>query len=145
LDFIQSKIKNQDNTDEDFDIAISIDINFKKGNSFNSIGMKYDQNGVPIILSEENIRERFPLTYSGVVTKCKERYSNFIQNSTFHKAMNKIKTDNRIHHIHRLDFDNKKSQKKDFYSTNIWKELDKYYTVKQQKKKDTQPNLFDDN
>jgi hypothetical protein len=145
LDFIQSKIKNQDNTDEDFDIAISIDIKFKKGNSFDSIGMKYDQNGVPIILSEENIRERFSLTYSDVTTKGKERYSDFIQNSIFHKTMSEIKTDNKIHHTRILDPDNKKSQKKDFYSTNIWKELDKHYTVKQKKKKDTQPNLFDDN
>jgi len=127
LDFIQTKISNKDNTDEDFDIVVSIDVNFKKGNSFDSIGVKYDAEGIPITLSEENIRKKFSLTTQDIKTQCKERYSNFIQNKNFHTIIKQIKDNKNLHYERKLDPDNKKSQKKSFYNTNIWKELDKHY------------------
>jgi hypothetical protein len=144
FNFIQTKIKNQDDTDKDFDIAITIDIEFKKGNSFGDfIGMKYDPEGIPIILSEENIREKFPLTYSDILTKCKEKYSDFCQNKRFNKIMQDIKINEKLHHTRRLDTSNKNSQKKDFYSTNIFQVLDEHYTTKKLKIQDIQSNLFE--
>jgi hypothetical protein len=128
LAFVKSKIDTQDKTDEEFDIAISIDINFSKNNSFEGIGFKYDPSGVPINVTEEDIRKKFPLTYDEVRLKAKERYSDFKQNQEFNKLMKKIKKDEKLHHERKLDPDNPKSMKKPFYSTNIWKELDKHYT-----------------
>lgn len=130
LAFVKNKIDNQDKEDEEFDIAISIDINFSKSNSFEGIGFKYDPKGVSINVKEEDIRKKFPLTYDEVRLKAKERYSNFKQNQDFNILMKKIKKDDKLHHERKLDPDNPRSLKKAYYSSNIWKEFDKDYTKK---------------
>lgn len=130
LDFIKSKVALNDESDEVFDIAISIDISFKKSNTFESIGMHYDPDGVPIALSEEDIRVRFPLTYQEVCETAKSRYTNFIQNNYFHELMRTIKSNPKLYHERKLDFDNPKSQKKPYFNTNIWQVLDTRYSRK---------------
>lgn len=87
LSLVKSKIESEDSTDQNYDIAITIDIDFKKGNSFDSIGFTYDEGGVKIALTEENIRKRYPWDNAELVKRCKERYSDFIQN----KIWNSIK------------------------------------------------------
>jgi len=42
--------------------------------------------------------------------------------------MKRIKANDKLTHVRKLDADNPKTMKKMFYSTNIWKELDKVYT-----------------
>lgn len=127
IDLIKSKLTHSRDTDDDFDIAISIDVNFKKGNSFESIGVKYDEEGVTINLSEEDIRKNFPLTYQNVVDTCRKRYSNFLSNRSFHSVMATIKLNNKLCNIRKLDSRNPKSASKPYFNTNIWKELDKHY------------------
>lgn len=42
--------------------------------------------------------------------------------------MKQIKSDKALHHIRKLDPENKKSIVKPFYSSNIWQMLDMHYT-----------------
>ncbi|MCL1663324.1 DUF3644 domain-containing protein [Elizabethkingia ursingii] len=128
LNFVKSKIDDSEEQDTDFDIAISIDINFNKSNSFDGIGFKYDESGVPVTLTEENIKQKYPLTYSDVCTKAKTRYTNFKQNSDFNIVMRGIKDNDKLTHHRSLDPDKPSAAKKCFYSSNIWKELDKHYS-----------------
>lgn len=130
LNLIKSKIQNQDADDLEFDIAISIDIDFKKGNSFESIGFKYDPDGTPIKLSEETIMKNFPWTHADVTSKCKERYSDFKQGTEFNNIMRAIKANPKLHYSRKLDPESKKSQAKPFYSTNVFQEFDKHYIKK---------------
>ncbi len=130
INLIKSKLSEVDSSDRDFDIAISIDIDFKKGNSFDAIGVKYDADGILINISEEDIRKKYPLTYSELVSSCRKRYNDFLQNSTFYSIMNTIKSNDRLCNIRKLDPNNPKTVSKPFYSTNIWKELDKTYSRK---------------
>ena len=130
LEFVKSKVNNQDESDTEFDIAISIDVSFSKSNSFEGLGFKYGENGVEIKLSEEDIRSRFPLTYDQVRNEAKNRYSDFKQNMVFNEIMKEIKRNDKLYHERRLDLDNPKSNKKPYYSSNIWQELDKRYTKK---------------
>ena len=127
LNFVKTRIDNEDKNDDDFDIAISIDISFKKENSFGELGFKYEDNGIPIKLTEENIKEKYPLTHGEVCRKAKLRYTNFKQNGQFHSLLSKIKEDPKLSHQRLLDPDNPKSSNKPFYNSNIWKVLDKYY------------------
>lgn len=60
LSLVKSKIASEDEADQNYDIAITIDIDFKKGNSFDSLGFTYDEGGVKVALTEENIRKRYP-------------------------------------------------------------------------------------
>ena len=129
LDFVKNKVDTSDNNDE-FTIAISIDISFNKSNSFDGINFKYGADGVAVTINEEDIRTKYPLTHSDVVEKAKKRYTNFIRNHEFHKVMRDIKRNKALFHERKLDPDNPKSQKKPFYSTNVWQELDNHYQKK---------------
>lgn len=127
LNFLNSKVSETDETDKKFDIAIGIDISFKKASALDGIGMKYEKDGVPITLSEEDITKRFPLTHEDVRTKSASRYSNFKYNNDFHTLMKSIKENDKLCHTRKLDPNNPKSSSKTFYSTNVWKLLDENY------------------
>lgn len=130
IDFVLSKLSNKDETDEEFDIAISIDINFKKSNSFDGLGVNYDKDGVKINLTEENIRLKFPLTHTKIIETAKTRYVDFKAGKRFNNLMKELKMNPKLHHLRKLDPDNVKSQGKPYYSSNIWKEFDKHYKKK---------------
>lgn len=127
IDLVKSKISSEDQTEEEFNIAISIDIDFKKGNSFESIGVYYSPDGTPITLSEENIKKNYPYDYRTIVKKCKEKYSDFKQDRKFNDIMKGVKQNKKLCHIRKLDTDNPKSLKKAFYSTAIFIEFNKHY------------------
>lgn len=124
LEFVKNEVDKKDKSDEDFDIAISININFSKSNSFDSLGFIYDSDGVPINIVEQDVRQKFPLTYKEVCEKSKKRYENFKRGKDFNTIMRNIKVDNKLYHERRLDTENPKSAKQGYYSSNIWKELD---------------------
>lgn len=112
----------------DCDITIKIELKFQKGNSFDTAGVHYDSNGFPVKLTEEDFRNRYPLTYSDVVDKSRNRYTDFKQGKIFNGIMRNVKNNYKLYYERKLDTNNPKSQKKGFYSNNIWQELDKYYS-----------------
>lgn len=128
LKFLKKKVSETDEGDRDYDVAIGIDISFKKASTLEGIGMRYDKDGVPIILSEEDITKKFPLTYDDVRTTASSRYSDYKCNQDFYAYMRSIKANDKLCHTRKLDPNNPKSQTKTFYSSNVWKELDKFYT-----------------
>ena len=128
LDFVKNKINNT--TEDEYTIAISIDIQFNKSNSFDSIGMRYSQDGIPITLTEEDIRSRFPMITKKLTDTAKTRYADFKQNKKFNNLMKLIKSNEKLCYVRQLDPENIKSTKKAFYSTNVWQALDKNYTRK---------------
>lgn len=130
LALVKSKLDNMDDKDKDYDIAITIDINFKKGNSFEGIGFSYDDKGVKIALTEENIRQRYPWNHGELIKRCKDRYSNFSQNKDWNAHKKQIKSDPKLYKERLLDPDNPKSMKKGFYNANVFRLLDSYYIKK---------------
>ncbi|CAG5083809.1 hypothetical protein CRYO30217_02296 [Parvicella tangerina] len=130
LNFLKKKVSDADMADRNFDVAIGIDISFKKTATLAGIGMRYDEKGVLISLSEEDITKKFPLSYKDVTDMCRERYSDFKLNPNFHAVMRKVKANDKLCHNRKLDPKNPKSQVKQFYNTNIWKELDNQYKKK---------------
>lgn len=127
LSFVQQKVHNT-KEDEDFKIAISIDISFNKSNSFDGINMQHDPDGISINLSEEDVRIKYPYTDKDLKDKARTRYINFIQNQKFNNIMKNIKANSQLCHERKLDSQNPKSPKKPFYNSNVWKVLDPHYT-----------------
>lgn len=128
--FIQNLLKSNNSTDSDFDIAISIDIDFKKGNSFESVGVKYDPDGTAVHLTEEQILNKFPWNYKEVASRCRERYVNFKQDKVFNQYISEIKNDPKLCTHRALYMHNSKSPKTVYYNTNIIKFFDAKYTIK---------------
>ena len=130
LNLISSVIqRNEKQMSEDYDIAVEIELNFKKTNR-DGIKMYYDKDGIKVELSEEDVRAKYPLSYKELVEKCKQRYSNFKQGKVFNTIMKGIKQKESLCHERKLDTQNPKSPAKQFYSTNVFQELDKQYTKK---------------
>lgn len=129
LTLVKSKIAKEE-SDQNYDIAITIDIDFKKGSSFDGLGFTYDKDGIRVALTEENIRKRYPWDSAELIRRCKMRYSDFIQNKNWNAQRNEIKNDAKLYRVRLLDPGNPKSAKKGFYSTNVFSYLDSYYTKK---------------
>lgn len=127
LNFIKKKVTHNSRKNDDFSIAIAVDINFKKSTSFDGLNIKYDKDGTPITVTEENMREKFPLKYSDLKTQLKSRYDKCKMDKEFHAIMAKIKSNDKLFHFRKLDIAKEKSGGMGFYSSNIWQELDKYY------------------
>jgi hypothetical protein len=128
IEFVKHKVS--ETTDDEYTVAISIDIQFNKSNSFDSIGFTYSPEGIPITISEEDMRIKFPLDTKKLTDLAKKRYSDFKQGTKFNNLMKTVKSNDKLCYIRQLDPENPKSSKKPFYSTNVWQELDKKYTRK---------------
>lgn len=125
IEYVKDLMTTKEN--DDYEIAISINVNFNKASTLEAIPVRFSKEGMPIYLSDDAMRIRFPLTYKEIAIKCKERYSNFKQNKDFNDHMKVVKHNPHLAHERKLDEKNPKSAKTTFYSTNIWQELDKYY------------------
>ncbi|MBD0777633.1 DUF3644 domain-containing protein [Maribacter sp. ANRC-HE7] len=130
LNFLKKKVSETDNEDLNFSVAIGIDISFKKNATLDGIGMRYDADGIPVNLSEEDITKKFPLTYNKLTSTARNRYLDFKLNSNFHDIMRGIKKNKKLAYNRSLDPKNAKSQVKSFFNSNIWQELDKKYKKK---------------
>lgn len=129
LTLVKDKIDSSEHS-ADFDIAIQIEVNFKKTKSFDGLAIQYDKDGVPITLTEEEVRTKFPLTHADICKKAPDRYTDFKQTPKFHGIMRTIKSDPKLCHNRKLDTANPKSISKNYFSTNVWQELEKHYTRK---------------
>ena len=130
ISFIKRLLESEQEDNSDFDIAISIDIDFKKGNSFDAIGVKYSEDGTTVTLTEEQILKSFPWTYKEVVSRCRERYLDFKQGSQFNTYIKAIKENPKLCAHRKLYVGNSKSPKTVYYSTNVLKFFDEQYTKK---------------
>ena len=84
--------------------------------------------GIPVNITEEDFRKKWPLTYIDMIKKCREIYSDFKQNDKFNAIVRRIKVEGKMCREKKLDIHNLKSPKKTFYSSNVFKEFDKEYT-----------------
>ena len=129
INLVKEKVNHMDDSDLEYAVAISIDVEFKKGNTFDSIGVNYAPDGIKVSLSEEDIRSRFPWSRKDVIDRCCDRYTNFKQNADMNSVFSKIKESPKLSHARRL-YPNRERPVTFFYSTNVLKEFDKHYTKK---------------
>jgi len=85
---------------------------------------------LPVYIEEKDIRKLYPLDYQQLTVELRNRYSDFKQNQKYHDLRKKLKQKRKFCFIRKLDPDNPKSSKKDFFSREIIKEFNKYYTLK---------------
>ncbi len=125
LEYISLQRKN---IEKDSEYSVTVVVNLKVERNKEGLSVKFDENGIPVkIDTEEVFKKKYPLDYTALVAKCRSRYSDFKTNNTFHEIRRKLCEENDFKGIKYLDHNRNKGIKKDYYSTNILKELDKYY------------------
>lgn len=116
-------------------MSVNVELKFTKSKSKDAFPVRVttDPTALPVNLTEEDIRERYPWDYSTLTKRCKTRYEDFKENQTYHTIRKNLENNERYGWLRYLDPGNTKSAKKIFFNPNILQEFDKVY-IKVEKK-----------
>lgn len=89
-----------------------------------------DPNAVKVSLSDDELVSHFPLTYREIVVVSKERYSDCLINKQFNQIMREIEQNPTLAYGRKLNPKKKGRPDKYMYSSKVFEELDKHYTLK---------------
>ncbi len=115
-----------------YSVSVNVELKFTRSKSQNAFPVKVteDLSALPVLLTEEDIRERYPWDYATLTKKCRHRYEDFKVNEQYHEIRKHLAKDERFGRLRYLDPENLKSAKKPFFNPNIMAELDKHYNKK---------------
>lgn len=130
LKYISEKEK-QSPSDEskDFNISLKLETKFVKSTSTESLLVNYstDPDAIKINVQEEDALKNYPYDYAKLTAALRKRYTNFIENNSYHAIRKPLMKNKKYCKTRLLDPNNAKSPKKDWYSSEIFKEFDKHY------------------
>jgi len=110
-------------------VSVNVEIRFlrsKAGDALN-VQITNDPSAPKLHLTEEQIKEKYPLNFASLTEECRKRYTNFLVNQKYHDIRKPLKLDKKYCLVRRLDPDNPKSAKQEWYSRAVFTELDKHY------------------
>lgn len=127
-----SSLEAANDPNADYAVSVNIELKFLKSKADDAIKVQVtnDPSAPKVQLTEEHLKDKYPLNYDGLTKACSARYSNFVQNQKYHDLRKPLKEDKRYCHIKKLDPDNPRSAKQEWYSQAVFNVLDKHYTVK---------------
>ena len=113
-------------------VAVRVQVKLERSKlaTASKVQVTNDPDAVKVVLTEQDVRERYPWDYKTLGKKCSERYSNFKQDSKFHGVRKPLVGDARYAYSRFLDPGNLRSGRKEFYSPAIFDLLDKHYVRK---------------
>ncbi len=119
--------KNPYSENSPHNFALKMITKFEKGDV--GVPIKRSSKGVGILVTEESLfKNKYNISYDDLVANCKKRYIDFIQNKIFNGHMKNIKLNVNLSKDSYLDQVKKIGSKKTFYCSEIYKELDKFYS-----------------
>lgn len=116
----------------DYSVSVNVELRFSKSKANDALAVQIsnDPNAAKVQLTHEQFKDRYPMKFTDLNTRCKKRYKDFLVNAKYH-AIRKGLIGNPKYTITKvLDPDNPKSVKQDWYSEAVFTELDKHYTRK---------------
>lgn len=133
LKYISEK-ENETPSDEsrDFNISLRLETKFVKSSSTEAMLVNYsnDPNAIMVNVQEEDELKKYPFDYSKLTEALKTRYTDFKQTQKYHEIRNNLKPIKKYCKTRLLDPSNPRSLKKDYFSSEVFKEFDKHYTRK---------------
>jgi hypothetical protein len=91
-----------------------------------------DPQAIQVVLSDNQLKERYPWDYAELTNKLKQRFVDFKQDREYHALRREFESDESLAYTRRLDPSNPKSNRKIFYSPNIVSRFDRHYNRSQQ-------------
>jgi hypothetical protein len=127
-----SKLEASISSEGDYAVTVNVDVRFSRSTASGalSVQLSNDPSATKIQLTEEQLKQKWPFTYETLTSACRERYSDFLSNSKYHRLRSPLKSDTKYCLVRRLDPDNPKSVKQERYSHAVFTALDKHYTKK---------------
>jgi len=113
-----------------YHIALELNLSFKRSmtDATSTFSLTKDPAAPHIYVTEDDIRLKYPWDYRELIVHCRNRYTDFKENTYFHTMRRPLLADARYARSRFLDPGNPKSQKKRFYNANILIEFDKHFT-----------------
>lgn len=132
MSYLQKLADTKSSVDSKLAVAIRVAIKFERSKltSASKIQVTNDPDAVRVVLTEQNVRERYPWDYKELNRQLGLKYSNFKVDNKYHAIRKPLLSDEKYAHSRFLDPGNPKSGKKDFYSPNIMNIFDRHYSRK---------------
>ena len=113
-------------------VAVRVQVKLERSKlaTASKVQITNDPDAVKVVMTEQDVRDRYPWDYKTLARKCRERYSNFKHDNKFHGLRKPLVGDARYAYSRFLDPGNPKSGRKEFYSPSILDALDKHYARK---------------
>lgn len=111
-------------------VTVCIETKFVRGKAGDALPFHWtdDPNAPAVQYKEEDVFKKYSLDYSKLVQQLRSRYANFKTDPKFHRLKKQIERQGEKFCIDRyLDPIRKSGTPKRFYSTEVFKELDKHY------------------
>ncbi|PRY06435.1 uncharacterized protein DUF3644 [Pontibacter ummariensis] len=115
-----------------YNLTLQLETKFIRSSSTSDLLVKYGDSptAIEVNLKDEDIKERFPFQYKDLTFRLKSRYSDFKENNEYHTRRRELEKQPKYCRERHLDPGNPKSQVKRFYSSEILKKFDEYYSKK---------------
>ena len=119
-------------SDSPYFVSVNVELRFTRSKAKDAFPVQVtrDSSALPVNLTEEDIRERYPWDYATLTIECRKRYEEFKASQQYHDIRKYLEADERFGRLRFLDPGNSKSSKKAFFNPNIMAEFDKHYNRK---------------
>ena len=118
--------------DPDYYFMADINVKFVRSSSDDAVDVRVtktnDPDATKVVMTEEQILERYPWDYKTLTKKCRAKYSDFKLNKKYHTIRKSLSENNDYCKLRLLDPKKPKSGSKMFYNPAILKEFDKHYS-----------------
>jgi len=115
----------------EFSFSVNIELNYSKSKAKEALDVQITNqpDAIKIQLTEEQLKDKYPLIYEKLTIRCKNRYTDFKLNNKYHAIRKPLHGNPKYSYLRKLDPDNPKSSKQWRFSEAIFTELDKRYTL----------------
>lgn len=127
-----SSLEAANDAKDDYSVSVNVELKFLKSKADDAIKVQVtnDPSAPKVQLTEEHLKDKYPLNYAALTNACRKRYSDFLQNQKYNDLLKPLKAERRYCHIKKLDPDNPRSAKQEWYSQAVFNVLDKHYTAR---------------
>lgn len=127
-----SQLEAANDPQSDYAVSVNIELKFLKSKADDAIRVQItsDPTAPKVQMTEEQVKDKYPLTYAALTAECGKRYTDFVLNQKYHDLRIPLKSDKRYCHVKKLDPDNPKTVKQEFFSRAVFNVLDAHYSLK---------------
>lgn len=131
LDYLAS-VSKEPTEGSDHYVSLAIETKIIKGKGADGVSVRWtsDLAAPAMSVKEESLLERYPYDTADLVKKLKERYSDFKQDKNFQKYKTPLLDDEKYCRKRLYNPKRPKSGSKSFFSSEVFKVFDQYYTKK---------------
>jgi hypothetical protein len=141
LDYLDTLEKTDDETEGTQHVAMRIETKFVRAKDASAVAFRLtdDPNAPVIAVREEDFMKNYSFTYRKLTDALKRRYSDFLENTDYHKIRQELQKEQKYSIERTLDPTNPKSSRQRFFSPNIIHEFDKHYKIRSKPSAPTGP------